>query len=194
MRSALIILSLLITSIGFAQEEDNYVFGDNATESNSVKGKGFDWDRVTIGGGVGLMVGNNNTLIGVSPTFGYYITDNILLGLGAEYTYEKNFYTYTPYYANTYGGKAFGQYFFDNMPLLAHVEVESVTIDVNYAQGYYEDEVINMLNVYVGGGLKQRLGGYSFLYALVLYNLNETPESYYIQTNPIIRIGIAIGL
>jgi len=194
LRYLLVISTLFITLQTFSQD-DAYVFGDLESEKKTKdkeEKKGFDWDRVVIGGGVGLMVNSNNTLLGVSPTFGYYITDNIILGIGAEYTYQKNFSSFYSYYSNTYGGKVFGQYIFDRLPILAHVEAETVTIDINFLD--IDDEKIDMLNLYVGGGLNQRLGNYSSLYLLVLYNLNETTESNYVQPNPIIRVGISLGL
>ncbi len=45
---------------------------------------------------------------------------------------------------------------------------------------------------FVGGGYLQRIGGNSGMYFLVLWNLNDTPNSPY--TNPVIRIGFNIGM
>ncbi len=46
----------------------------------------------------------------------------------------------------------------------------------------------------MGWGFKQRVGGNSYIYILGLWNLNETKESNFVQPNPVIRAGIAIGL
>jgi hypothetical protein len=44
----------------------------------------------------------------------------------------------------------------------------------------------------VGGGIKQEIGVNSFLTLMLLYNLNETVNSPY--SNPVIRVGFAVGL
>lgn len=188
LKHGLIILTLLISTLGFAQEEDAYVFGDN-TSNNSTSassgGGGFDWDRVTIGGGLGMTFGSI-TYIEVSPTFGYYLTDNILAGIGGNYTYYSE--KATNFNTSLYGGRIFGEYVFENIPFLAHAEIELINIES------YDNERINIINPYIGGGLKQSFGGHSYLYILVLWNLNETKESFLLQPNPVIRGGISIGM
>ncbi len=188
LKHCLIILVLIISSSGYAQDEDAYVFGDNtaSTSSSSSSGSGFDWDKVTIGGSVGLTFGSI-TFVEIAPTFGYFLTDNILAGVGANYTYyeEKaiNFNT------TLYGARAFGEYLFNDLPFLAHTEVEMINLQ------WTQEERKNIVNFYVGGGLKQLIGGNSYFYILVLWNLNETRETIIIQQpNPIIRGGVAIGL
>ena len=74
------------------------------------------------------------------------------------------------------------------MPFLAHAEIELINIQ------WTPEERKNIVNPYIGGGLKQMFGGRSYLYILVLWNLNETKESFVFQPNPVIRGGIAIGL
>ena len=196
MKCIAIILALFISTFCFSQEEDTYVYGDSAPKTNtkgaSKKG-GFDWSKVTIGGGLGLQFGGN-TVISVAPTLGYYVTENFVVGFGLNYTYEKNTIFFPAYTASTYGGNVYAQYLFSNMPLIAHAELESANISVDYSDNIYESVNLNLINVYVGGGIKQRIGSNSYLYALALWNLNETRESNYVQTNPILRIGIAIGL
>ncbi len=175
--------------IGYSQEGDSYVYGDNSSSSNSGEKQeesGFDWSRVTIGGGLGMSFGDV-TAIDVSPNFGYYLTDQILAGVGVNYTYyaekRNNFST------SIYGGRIFGEYLVPGMPLLAHVETEMINLE------WTATERKNILNVYVGGGLRQEMGGTSYVYVLGLWNLNETADSQLIQQpNPVIRIGIAIGL
>jgi hypothetical protein len=189
-KQILISFFLLIAITGFSQEEDAYVYGDNAPSSKASAPKtdngGFNWQRATIGGGLGLSFGNV-TVIEIAPNFGYYLTDQVLAGVGLNYTYygEKanNFST------SIYGGRVFGEYLLKDMPLLAHVEAELINLE------WSATERKNIVNFYVGGGLKQNLGGRSYVYALGLWNLNETKESILIrQPNPVIRVGIAIGL
>lgn len=182
------IIAIVISVVGFSQDEDPYVFGDydsNNTSKTSKKAGGFDWDRVTVGGGLGLTFGDY-TVIEVAPNIGYYLTDNILAGIGGNYTYYKE--RATNFSSSIYGGRVYGEYLFNNIPLLAHAETELINLQ------WTALERKNIINLYVGGGLKQLVGGRSYFYILVLWNLNETKESYLFQPNPIIRGGIAIGL
>lgn len=184
----IIALTLILSSSTFAQDDDSYVYGDNApTVKSSNKKSGFDWSRVTIGGGLGMTFGDY-TVIEVAPNFGYFLTDNILVGVGGNYTYYNDkIYNFS---TSLYGGRLFGEYIFTNAPLLAHAELEVLNVE-----DFSDGSRVNIVNPYVGGGLKQNFGGYSYFYILVLYNLNTTPESYSLQPfNPIIRGGIAIGL
>jgi len=182
----LLIITLVISTLGFSQDEDSYVFGEKTnTTTKDKKSSGFDWERVTIGGGLGMTFGDI-TYIEVSPSIGYYFTDNILAGIGGNYTY----YSDKPSNFNTsiYGGRIFGEYIFSNIPILFHTELEIINIE------YDVNTRINIVNPYIGGGLKQSFGGHSYFFILVLWNLNETKESYILQSNPVIRGGIAIGL
>lgn len=195
LKKGLAILFLFVTLLVNAQE-DGYVYGDNSPtpskQNNSLK-KGFDWSRTTLGGGFGLQFGSV-TLISLSPTFGYYLTDDLIVGLGINYTYENNKVFFPEYKATTYGANIYTQYLIPNMPIMAHAELETANINISYTSKFYNDVTLNLINVYIGGGLKQRLGGNSYIYILGLWNLNETKESNFVQPNPIIRGGIAIGL
>lgn len=194
LKNGLIILVFLTASLGYAQE-DEYVYGDsgNSTKKTSY-GSGFDWNRATIGGGFYAAFGSNAYFL-VAPTFGYHITDNFLVGLGVNYAYEKvTFGTNFPYKSNTYGGSIYSQYMFGDLPFLAHAELEYANINVDFESGSVDDLTLNLINPYVGGGLRQRMGDYSYFYAIILFNLNETKESNIVQQNPVIRIGMSIGL
>jgi len=194
LKNGLVIVLLIISLVGFSQEEE-YVAGDRPTGSNtSASGGGFDWGRATIGGGFYASFGSNSYFL-IAPTFGYYLTDNFLVGIGMNYAYERvDVAGYVPYKSNTYGGSIFGQYMFSDLPFLAHAELEYVHINYDFDSEFDNDFNLNLINPYVGGGLKQRMGDYFYFYALILYNLNETKESNIIQQNPVIRIGFAIGL
>ncbi len=193
LKYSLITVLLFCSILGFSQE-DSYVQGDEteSSASNSSKDKGFDWDKVTIGGGFYAGFGTNTYFL-IAPTIGYYLTDNILAGIGINYSYEENNSTPYPYRSHTSGGSVYGQYIFEQLPILAHAELESVNINVKYTDNIGNGS-LNFINTYVGGGLKQRMGGGSYVYALFLWNLTETQEARYIQPNPVVRIGFAIGL
>lgn len=188
MKKFALIFALCFPLFIFAQaDEDSYVYGDTPKakkDDESSKGK-FDWKRVTVGGGLGATFGDL-TYFEISPTVGYYLTDNILAGIGGTYIYySDNVYKYK---TNIYGGSIFTQYLFKDIPILAHAETNLM----NYFS-YNRQERINAVGVFLGGGLKQQMGGgRSYISILVLWDINETQDSFY--PNPIIRGGISIGL
>jgi hypothetical protein len=59
------------------------------------------FSRVQYGGGLGLMIGNSNADIMVSPSAIYPFNEYVSVGFGAQYSYikQKDFYK-----ANLYGG------------------------------------------------------------------------------------------
>jgi len=188
MRLVTFLILITVSFSGYSQtDEDAYVYGDNSSSSNSSsnssKGK-FSWDRVTVGGGLGATFGDI-TYFEISPTVGYYLTDNILAGIGGTYIYFSD--NIRDYSTNMYGGNIFTQYLFNDLPVLAHAE----TALMNY-YSFNREKRITATAVLLGGGLKQSFGGRSYLSILVLWDINETEDSFY--PNPIIRAGVAIGL
>lgn len=188
MRKLFVVLFIfLIPNLVFSQvDEDSYVFDDSkkAKVDEEKKGK-FNWKRVTVGGGLGATFGDL-TYFEISPTVGYYLTDQLLTGIGGTYIYySDNVYKYK---TNIFGGNIFTEYLFKDLPIMAHVETNLM----NYFS-WNEQQRINAIGVFVGGGLKQQLGdGRSYLAILILWDVNESKDSFY--PNPIIRGGISIGL
>ena len=187
-----IIILLFSVSFLFAQEEeDSYVYGDSDEEiakGDKKEEKPFiDWNRVAVGGGLGLSFGNV-TLIDIAPTAAYFVTDHFLYGVGINYMYyeDKN----VRFKTSTFGGRIFAQYLIDVLPVLAHVEAEVINAD-SYN---YPGTRVNVVNLYVGGGLNQKIGDRSYYYMLVLWNLNDYNDSVLTQPNPIIRVGIGLAI
>jgi hypothetical protein len=143
--------------------------------------------RLVYGGGVGLQFGDI-TLIQVAPNIGYKITDEWVSGIGLRYIYleDRRF----NYKTDIYGGSVYSQYYFLEQ-FLAHAEIEVLNLDA-YHEVERRLQRTNVTSVLVGGGLKMHAGGNTYFTILGLWNLNETPLSPY--TNPIIRVGLAIGL
>lgn len=144
-----------------------------------------------FGGGLGLQFGTM-TLIEISPLVGYNITPKFSVGLSPTYKYYK----FKDYYGqnldlktNVWGGSIFSRYYiFTNV--FAHVEYESLLYNTQ-SPGYAEMKQ-QYNSFFVGGGYNQRIGENSGMYIMALWNLNDTPDSPYV--NPIIRVGFTVGL
>ena len=143
--------------------------------------------RLVVGGGLGAQFGDI-TLIQVAPNIGYRVTEDLITGIGLRYFYLND--KVVNYHTNIYGGSINSQYYFlDNF--LTHAEVEVLNLD---AFNTIDRSIrrTNVTSVLVGGGIKVHAGGNTFFTILGLWNLNETPLSPY--TNPILRVGLVVGL
>ncbi len=157
--------------------------------SSSKKSGGFDFDRVVFGGSFGAQFGDI-TLVDLSPTIGYQLTENLLTGFGVRYIYYEEKFRFNTFKTNIYGGSIFAQYtFLENF--IAHTEIEALNLE-DIEVFTRETRRIWINSVFVGGGYRYALGGNSFVNFLILFNLNETVNSPY--TNPIIRINFGLGL
>ena len=146
-------------------------------------------DKLVLGGSFGAAFGDI-PFIDISPTVGYLVSDNFLLGIGGKYIYYKDNTPGYQFQTNIYAGSLFGQYYFlENF--IAHTEYELMNRGFSRDPSRFELERINVHSVFVGGGYRGSLGGNSFVSLLVLFNLNDSEFSPY--TNPQIRAGFGIG-
>lgn len=188
------------------------------SQENSPKTKSSFFERVYIGGALGVSFGTYSTLIDVSPMFGYALTNDLIVGIGLSYKY----YRYKDYYLNMdngkledykthmYGGSIYSRYFLTSIgiPIIEnmflHAELEPLVFRNEYRYSPYgkyydpygnkytkETDQINITSYFLGGGLRQLLGARSYMYIEVLWNFNE--ELYTPYSNPRVRIGFAAG-
>ncbi|MGZ4055190.1 MAG: hypothetical protein ACXVPY_04550 [Bacteroidia bacterium] len=143
-------------------------------------------DKFYIGGNLGFQFGAQ-TVADVSPLIGYKITDKISAGVGATYQYYHLQNRYYNFETNVYGGRVFGRYHFTDY-LFAHVEYEYLNLEAFD----FNQRRVDVESLLAGGGYIQRFGRNSGVVAMILYNFTETAYTPY--TNPIIRIGVIVGL
>jgi hypothetical protein len=160
------------------------------SDENSIFKNDFK-SRLYFGGGFGLQFGSV-TLVEISPLVGYKLTPKWSFGISPTYKYYKykDYYSGNSYLAtNVWGGSVFSRYdIFQN--IFAHIEYESLFYNTKVSGGL--SEMQQYYSFLVGGGYQQQITGNSGMYLLVLWNLNDTPDSPY--NNPIIRVGFNIGL
>lgn len=176
---------ICLSSLTFFQTLKAQVNTENTQPEYNLK------SHLYFGGGFGLQFGYM-TLIEVSPLVGYNITPKFSVGLSPTY----KFYKYNDYYGqnldlktNVWGGSIFSRYYiFESV--FAHVEYESLLYNTQ-TPGFPETKQ-QYNSFFVGGGYNQRIGGNSGMYIMLLWNLNDTPDSPYI--NPIVRVGFSVGL
>jgi hypothetical protein len=146
-------------------------------------------DRLTFGGHLGLQFGNQ-TYVEVAPLVGYRITERLIAGIGLKYIYYKFDDRYLVYSDHLYGGGPFARYLIFE-ELFVHVEHEVLNMRVyDYLTRTFQRK--NISSVFVGGGYRQMIGDNSAIELMLLYNINESINSPYI--NPIFRVGFGFGL
>jgi hypothetical protein len=149
-------------------------------------------DRIFLSPDLGLQFGTV-TAINVSPKVGYRFTPKFAAGLGGTYIYVKdNTYKQIGYTfeSNIYGGSVFAQYqLFESIRLYSQYEI--LNLDV-FNSKTFEVSRKNIPALLAGGGYTSRIGENSSVGLMLLWDLIEDPNSIYV--NPIIRIGIDIGL
>ena len=147
-------------------------------------------DRLFFGRILGMQFGSDQTYVEVAPLIGYRFTDRLNGGLHLKYIYLKVHQdNYLNYSINIYGGGPFGR-FFVYEGLFAHLEYEILNMEVPDFYGGYRRE--NITSVFVGGGYRQMLGERSAMDIMLLYNINESTYSPYV--NPILQFGFAFGI
>lgn len=165
------------------------IFGQKGDE-NSKKTDRFS-SRLFFGGGFGLQFGNL-TLIEISPMVGYKVTPKLGFGISPTYKYYNFTDSFNPandFKTSVYGGSIFSRYLIlENV--FAHAEYETLYFNTKLAGGGIYPTQFNSL--LVGGGYRQMIGSNSSLNLMVLWNLNDTPDSPY--TNPVIRMGLSVGM
>ncbi|TAL62531.1 MAG: hypothetical protein EPN85_02510 [Bacteroidetes bacterium] len=176
--SVIFVYCLLFTVYCFSQD-----FNPPKPKKENEKKPFWSWDRVYMGGGLGMQFGSV-TLINVAPDIGYKITERYSAGVGIRYMYFSDRRYTPPFELNIYGGSIFNRFIVTDFFFL-HGEYEVL----NGPWNQYRAKRFNIINVWVGGGLRQVAGNAS-LNITALWNLND--EGY--LPNPQIRMGISVGL
>lgn len=188
----LLICGFIFISISLKAQEEKKDF-----QKRPVGQKKFDWKKLQPGGSIGLQFGDV-TIIDLSPTVAYPVTEKIALGVGATYNYIRFKGVYNFSYnriqdlsLSSYGGRMFGRYFIFPS-VFAHAEYEVLNVE------YYRDYDLKTFHTTVGSpligaGYAQRFGMGSYFFLMLLYNLNYTIYSPY-PSPYIFRVGMSIGL
>ena len=110
------------------------------------------WERVDIGGSLGLAIGNNFTNITVAPSAIYNFNNYFALGSGLQYSYlrQKNVFT-----SNIIGGSLIGL-FNPVEEVQLSLELEQVNVNNNYQElGNNQKRSFWNTGLFVGGGYRQ---------------------------------------
>ncbi len=142
-------------------------------QSNSGAGFQFDKSKLSIGGNLGLQLGDY-TVVNISPQVGYDFSKYLTAGVGVGYTYLKESH-YNTKWTNSYlSFNLFGRFYpVDFLVIGIQPEISRMwqTIKVN-GVGYSENKFVP--SFLVGGGL--RYGG---VIAMIQYDVIQDDYSPY---------------
>ncbi len=153
--------------------------------------------RIIVGGNLGLQIGNLSTMVNISPTIGYRLTNRITPGISLTYQYYRdtgwgNMAGFTSV-THLYGGSFFTRYRITR-DFFAHGEVEALNLDsqLNWMVDPGTSARFWEYNYFIGGGYRAALSDRTFINLMVLYNLNNNSVVYF--QNPIFRLGVDVRL
>lgn len=148
-------------------------------------------EKLTYGGSMSATFGNI-TNVSLSPEIGYKLKDNWTIGIGGLYNYYKD-KRYSPVFdMSTYGGSIFTRLIISDQ-FIAHSEYQIINLDAfNTLTNRYDEGRVNVPLLLIGGGYSSRISNNASIFIIALFDIIEDINSPY--TNPIIRMGIGIGL
>ncbi len=143
-------------------------------------------DKLQWGGNVGLSFGSY-TYIEVAPVLFYEVMPDFVLGAGLDFTYyNDNIYHVE---GSIWSPRVFARYFIVN-DIFVHAEYVQSYYKDNY-NPYNQDWIWSEPGYYAGGGYRQWMGVNSYMFMMLLFNLQSDQLSF--GTNPRIQIGFAAG-
>lgn len=206
----IVLVLFLFTGFTYASAQDVYTSSGKPGyhKQTKKKKKGYDPDKLIIGGSLNGGFGNGYVNAGISPIVGYRISDHFSAGVGLGYQFYQqpryvdpnNMYHALYEYDNIIFPSIWGRYFFYRN-FFTDVTLEYDFINVKQpgydpVSGNLVTQKLNVTNtcLLVGLGLKQPLGGRVFGYFELIYDVLQGQYSPYPQGMPDLRIGLGVGL
>jgi len=149
----------------------------------------FKTDKLFFGGSLGFSFGSV-TSIRINPLIGYSLTPKLSAGLSGLYEYNS----YDTYYGrqnySNYGGSVFSRYHFIPQ-LYAHAEFSYINYEFSGLNNATYRQSVPF--IFLGGGYSNRIGGNSFVYAQILFDVLQDSNSPYLEWTPFYSVGVSIG-
>ena len=195
-----IFLLCLSASAVMAQEVYN---SSGKTNYKKKKEKGYDPDKLVLGGGMNLSFGNGYANVGVSPIVGYRFGKHFYAGVGLGYQYYK-FPDYIDPFNNVYFSymniiypNVWSRYVvYRNIFVSSAIEYDIISLKRpldrygNLKQTTYKVDNRCLL---IGVGFRQPLGGRVSFYGELFYDVLQGEYSPYPKGSPGLRFGVAAG-
>jgi hypothetical protein len=206
----LFIVFLLLVGVSAATAQEVYTSsGKPGYHKKSAKKhkKGYDPDRLIVGGGFAAGYSSGYASFGLAPIVGYRITDHFMAGVGFGYKYAQQ-----PVYVDPVDPNK-ASYIRQNL-LYPNIWTRYIVFRNFFVSGTVEYDFISQrgpgydnygnlttvkMNVtntalLLGAGLRQPLGGRVSLFAELIYDVLQGENSPYPKGTPDVNFGFAAGL
>ena len=139
LKFTLIFISLFFSGFLLAQQQ-----------TTAPKAQSDFWEKVQLGGGIGLSIGSGYTDISLAPSAIYNFNQYVALGLGAQYRYvkQKNYYA-----SNLYGGSIIGL-FNPISQIQLSAELEELRVNVNLSRSDSNSQDYWNTGLFLGAGYR----------------------------------------
>lgn len=193
-----VLFVLLLAGFSGAMAQEVYNSSGKANYKGKKEKTGFDPDKLVLGGGATVRLGNGFAVLGASPIVGYRVANHLFAGVGCGYLYYK-----APYddihnvYQNIIYPNVWARYFvYRNFFINATYEYDIITqrypLDNKGQFNETKSQVTNSA-LLAGVGLRQPLGGRVCFYGELYYDVLQGKYSPYPKGWPGVRFGIAAG-
>lgn len=192
-RTYILPLFLFLSIFAFAQQQDSSRI--NPYSGSQQPKKTTSLNKMYFGGTLYFTLGSGYTSIGVWPLAGYKLTPKLSVGLQPGYEYLK----YNSYYGGTFETSNYGVRIFTRYRIIPQAYAHVEFADINYGREVpkfpdgYEKVRDWVPFLFVGGGLSQPLGGSSFAYVQVLYDVLQDKNSPYGSSELFWSVGVIAG-
>lgn len=169
--------------------------------------KGYDPDKLIIGGGINLGYSGDFANIGLSPKVGYKLNNFLAVGVGLGYQYYKApdlLYNNKQYYIReniVYPSIWAKCTVYNPIYIAADIEYNVVMVQYHDFDYYQPNQPLVLKNLtkgipatLVGVGFKQPIGGRTSATFEVMYDLLQADDYSPYQKTLVYRAGIFVGL
>jgi hypothetical protein len=204
MRYVVVVL-LLFIGMSYASAQDVYTSsGKTGYQKKMKKNKGYDPEKLIVGGGLNGGFGGGYANAGISPIVGYRFTNRFSAGVGVGYQFYKepdyidqnNNIHYA--YENIVYPSVWARYFvWRNIFVDATFEYDFIMLQSpldNYGNLNVTRSNVSNQCLLLGVGLKQPIAGRVSFFGELIYDVLQGEYSPYPHNGPDIRFGIAAGI
>ena len=204
------LIFVLILCAGFTYTSAQDVYNSSGKpgyhKQTKKRKKGYDPDKLILGGMPNLDFGNGFVDVGVSAIVGYRLTDHFSAGLGVGYLYSKSPIAYDPNNSNNilyqneniiYPNLWARYFFYRNFFATATYEYDIISQKVpfdNFGNLYPPTSHFTNSCLFLGAGYRWRIAGRLSFYGELVYDVLQGKNSPYYPGQPTIHFGIAAGL
>ena len=191
------LLMLIIIPFSFllAGERGESIETESSTNYNPFN-PAASQSKVYYGGNVGFRFWNNYFYLGVYPLVGYKITPKFSVGGKLGYAYISDSRYDPSFNSSNYGGSVFTRYRI--IPQIyaqaefVYFSYEGIT-SYNAVSNSYNTERVWVPFLLLGGGVSQMVGPNVWVFAEVLFDVINDPNSPYKSGDPFVSFGAGVG-